>query len=47
MMERDKISVIIPVFNIADYLPQCLNSIIQNTYENLEFALMTAAPTNP
>ena len=31
-----KISVIIPVYNCAKYLPMCLNSIIYQTYDNLE-----------
>lgn len=31
-----KISVIIPVFNTAEYLVRCLNSIITNTYNYLE-----------
>lgn len=30
------ISIIIPVYNTAQYLPRCLNSIINNTYHNLE-----------
>ena len=32
----DKISVIIPVYNVADYLQQCLDSVYKQTYENLE-----------
>lgn len=31
-----KISVIIPVYNCAKYLPICLDSIIYQTYDNLE-----------
>lgn len=31
-----KISVIIPVYNCAKYLPMCLDSIIYQTYKNLE-----------
>ncbi len=31
-----KISVIIPVYNCAKYLPMCLDSIIYQTYDNLE-----------
>ncbi len=31
-----KISVIIPVYNMEHYLERCLNSVIQNTYQNLE-----------
>ena len=30
------ISVIIPVYNTAEYLPRCLDSILNNTYRNLE-----------
>ena len=33
---EDKISVIIPVYNVAPYLERCLDSIVQNTYRNLE-----------
>ena len=30
----DKISVIIPVYNIASYLQRCLDSVISQTYKN-------------
>jgi glycosyltransferase involved in cell wall biosynthesis len=30
------ISVIIPVYNTAEYLPRCLDSILNNTHQNLE-----------
>jgi len=32
----DKISVIVPVYNVEPYLERCLDSIINNTYRNLE-----------
>lgn len=32
----DKISVIIPVYNVERYLRECLDSIINQTYRNLE-----------
>ena len=32
----DKISVIIPVYNAENYLKECLNSICNQTYKNLE-----------
>ena len=35
-MEKGLISVIVPVYNTADYLHICLNSILSNTYKNLE-----------
>ena len=31
-----KISVIIPVYNVEKYLPRCLDSIINQTYTDLE-----------
>lgn len=35
-----KISVIIPVYNVEKFLPQCLNSIIHQTYTNLEIIVV-------
>ena len=35
-----KISVIIPVYNVEKYLEKCLNSIINQTYKNLEIILV-------
>lgn len=34
------ISVIVPVFNVADYLPACLDSIINQDYEYLQIILI-------
>ncbi len=36
----DLVSVIVPVYNIEDYLDTCLNSIIHQTYRNLEIILV-------
>jgi glycosyltransferase involved in cell wall biosynthesis len=33
---RPKISVIVPVYNVEKYLPQCLDSLILQVYDNLE-----------
>ena len=35
-----KVSVIVPVFNAAEYLDECLRSIISQTYKNLEILLI-------
>ena len=35
----NKISIIIPIYNVEQYLPQCLDSIINQTYKNLEIII--------
>ena len=34
------ISIIIPVFNVAEYLDRCLNTVTSQTYKNLEIILI-------
>ncbi|KIR02078.1 putative glycosyltransferase [Lachnospiraceae bacterium TWA4] len=36
----DLISVIVPVYNVENYLIQCLNSIVSQTYSNLEIIII-------
>lgn len=39
-MEGKKISVIIPVYNIQDYLSKCVDSILNQTYKNIQVILV-------
>ena len=39
-MEKPLISVIVPVYNIMEYLPRCVQSIMAQTYENIEILLI-------
>ena len=40
MDETTKISVIIPVYNVEPYLRQCLDSVVSQTYGNLDIILI-------
>ena len=42
----DKISIIVPIYNVESYLEQCLNSIINQTYKNLEIILINDGSTD-
>jgi len=43
---KDLISVIVPVYNVAAYLPQCVESILQQDYEKLEIILIDDGSTD-
>lgn len=39
-MNRPEISIIIPVFNVEKYLAQCIDSVVNQTFRNLEVILV-------
>lgn len=39
-MEKPLISIIVPVYNIMEYLPRCVESLQRQTYSNLEILLV-------
>lgn len=39
-MNKEKISVIVPIYKVEDYLRRCLDSIINQTFSNLEIILI-------
>ncbi len=41
-----KISVIVPVYNVEKYLEKCLDSIVNQTYKNLEIVLIDDGSTD-
>lgn len=40
------ISVIIPVYNVEEYLPRCVDSVINQTHDNLEILLVNDGSTD-
>ena len=45
-MEKDLISVVVPVYNVEDYLNRCVDSIVNQTYKNLEIILVDDGSTD-
>lgn len=40
MEEKDLISVIIPIYNVQDFLAQCVDSVLNQSYKNIEVILV-------
>lgn len=45
-MKNKKISIIIPVYNVEEYLDQCIQSVVEQTYKNLEIILINDGSTD-
>ena len=45
-MRQPKISVIVPVYNIEEYLKKCITSIIEQNYKNIEIILIDDGSTD-
>ena len=46
MIKAALLSVIIPVYNVEPYLEQCLNSVVNQTYKNLEIICINDGSTD-
>ena len=46
-MKKALVSVIVPVYNTSDYLKKCLDSIIDQTLENIEIILINDVSPDP
>ncbi len=45
-MYTQKVSIIIPVYNVQTYIEECLKSLLQQTYKNLEIILVNDGSTD-
>ncbi|MEA5015964.1 MAG: glycosyltransferase family A protein [Candidatus Limiplasma sp.] len=46
MISEELITIIVPVYNQRDYLPQCVDSLLAQTYANLEIILVDDGSTD-
>ena len=44
--QNKKVGVVIPIYNVAPYLRECLDSVINQTYKNLSIVLVNDGSTD-
>lgn len=45
-MDRDKVSIIVPIYNAERYMSICIDSILGQSYSNLEVVLVNDGSTD-
>ena len=40
-MELQKVSIVVPIYNVEKYINKCVDSILNQTYKNLQVILTT------
>ena len=39
------ISIVVPIYNVSEYLPECIESILNQTYSDIEVILVNDGST--
>lgn len=45
-MNKPLLSIIVPCYNVASFLPRCIESLIKQTYRNVEILLIDDGSTD-
>ena len=45
-MNKPDITIIVPVYNVEAYLEECLNSLLSQTFENIEIVCVNDGSTD-
>lgn len=45
-MSEELLSIVVPVYNVREYLDECISSVLNQTYHNLEVILVLDGPTD-
>ena len=46
IMDNETISIVLPTYNVREFIPQCIDSLICQTYENLEIIIIDDGSTD-
>ncbi|WP_172232620.1 glycosyltransferase family 2 protein [Campylobacter canadensis] len=44
-MNKEKIALVVPIYNVLEYLSECVNSLLNQDYENIEILLINDGST--
>ena len=42
---NELVSIIVPIYNVSEYLERCIKSLINQTYKNIEIVLVNDGST--